>query len=275
MFKKLMHFFGIDSFFQGAYSIWDFFMSSTAALLGTSPDKYAPDAYKYVTKDIYPYLLGAGIALTNMFLLIGFIRQTSNFKETMTLEAVVSLLVRFSVSNGLLYVGIPIMNNIISAGQEMSTYFLNKEDLPNVVTKEMDLGSFLLNALLFGIIFEIVALCCGCTILLTVFQRYLSLYLLMGMYPVAVSTLAGGERISDTFYGWLKTFIGEVFKIVVIALVLQLAGKMVENLNFIDNGGLDDIFDGAIAGIVSMVQMIAVTGAVKGADSLMRKMFAL
>lgn len=272
--KKILEFFGIKTFYNSAYAIWNFFMTNTYALMGYDLDKISPKAYKYVTETAYPFFYAIGGSLLAMFLLIGYLRKIDNLKEGITYESFLEMLIKLFIAEGILLNSTSLMNKFISISSTASKYFLGGTP-PNLVTTEMDLGTYLLSHLLMGIVFAVMAFICGATILLTVFKRFLNLYMVIAVCPLATVTIAGGRGIENTFYAWMKTFFTETFKVVIIALALRLSGLMVSSMGYINTNYISGLFDGALATVTSMLQMLIVTAFVKGSDELMKRMFDL
>ena len=128
----------------------------------------------------------------------------------------------------------------------------------------------------FGIVFLVVAVVCACTILLTVYMRYLEIFMLMAAYPIAIPTIAGGQGISQTAIAWVKTYLSKIFASVAIVLAIMIAGSMTNNLLFIDYvTDTSALFDGAYDCILNMLTMVALAGAAKGTDTFLRRAFAL
>ena len=122
----------------------------------------------------------------------------------------------------------------------------------------------------------VVAIVCSFIILLTVYGRYLKLYLTTVFAPIALSTWAGGRGLERTAYSWIRIFLTNVFEIVVIVFVMTLAGKMISSIDFgTFPSGILSFGDGFLSVLQSMFTMIMMTTAVKGAQSQLQKSFGL
>ena len=254
---------------------WNFFMDLVARLLTMTPAEYAPQAWDFVINVIYPWTLSLGTLLLNLFFFIGIFRQASNLKQNFTLEVFVESGIKLVLANGVMVSGLPLMSTVFDMAVEMVNVFSSGGSFDlRVTTQEIDAGMVLF-LWLFGFIYLIVSTVCGIMILLAVYGRYIQLYLLMVVCPVAMATAAGGSGISHTAIAWLKTFLGKAFEIVLIALVLVLASKISRQIDFANVDGFGDWFDGAWLAIQNIILMALVTAAVKGVDGFMRRALGL
>lgn len=264
---------GAQSFIQGT-AAWNYFMGVVETLMGLTPEEQYPEAWNYVTETLYPWMLSIGLVLLNLFCLIGFIRQASNLKENVTIEMWVELFIKLLIANGLMTNGLTLMQEFFKAANLLSTDIMSA-GVPAMYNQEADLGAVLMYVLI-GLIYIIVSVICGILIVVEVLGRFLNLFMLTATMPVAMSTLAGGRGIENTAYAWIKSFLCNVFQIVVIAIILQIGGKMIAVTGNIDNAGnISDWFDGAGAVCMSFLNMIFITTAVKGSDNFLKRVFDL
>jgi len=59
---------------------------------------------------------------------------------------------------------------------------------------------------------------CAVMIFLTLYGRYVKLYLLVLFYHIAMPLIVGGRELEHNGYAWVRTFLSNVFEIVAIAL---------------------------------------------------------
>ena len=104
----------------------------------------------------------------------------------------------------------------------------------------------------------------------------MKLYWIAAVAPIAFSTMAGGRGLEHSASSWIRTFLSNVFEILAIAMTLSIGGMMIRSIDF---GILDNAFLGIVDGFGSVLQslitMILMTGAVKGAGSLLNRAFGL
>lgn len=259
-------------FYSLAYLVWNWCMGMCTGIMGSTPEDFSPTAWSYVQNDLYPWAIGIGASLMNLFFLIGFCRAVSNFKENITLELCVESMIRLVVLNILLQMGFNLIRTFFRIASALSVQLMRMEHLA-FYTSDADVGAHLF-WWLFGLLYFLVACVTGIMIVLTVYGRYVKLYLLIVFFPLAMPSLAAGRGVDATAYAWVKSFLSNVFEIVVIALVLSISSMLIEGFPLIDVPVLD-WFDGFGSAIRSLLSMILMTGAVKAATTYLKEAFAL
>lgn len=261
-------------FFDMGTGIWNFVMSLVFGVVTTTPQGFSADAWAYVVNNLYPWALGIGVALLNLFFLIGFFKQTANIKENMTTEILVTLLVKLIMANTLMTSGLNIMQQFFEMSSGLSAQVFHSP--PSFSSGNVDMQTMVFFWGIYGMLYMVVAVVCSVMIFLTVYGRFLKLYVAIVTGPVAMSTMAGGIGIENTAHSWIKTFLSYVFEIVIIAIVISIAGKIIGGMDW---GRLDSyighLFNGASTSFQSMFTMVIMAGSVKGTDSLMRRLFGL
>ena len=260
-------------FYAFAYAIWNGAMAACTGLMGTTPEGFSPAAWEYLEDTLYPWATGIGVALMNLFFLIAFCRAASNFKENITLELCIESMVRLVVLNILLQKGFDLISTIFKIASLMSTEVMQMEHLA-FYTSDADVGAHLF-WWLFGMLYFLVVAVCSIMIILVLYGRYLKLYVLVVFFPFVMPSLVAGRGVDSTAYAWVKTFISNVFEIVVIALVMSIASMII-------SGGLVKIdapqmmyFDGGTKALNSLISIVLLTAAVKGTSSFLNKSFGL
>lgn len=254
--------------------IWNIIMAITGGVMTTTPQGFSKEAWNYVSDTLYPWSLGIGVALLNIFFLIGFFREASNLKENITWELLCMYVIKMVLANGLMRSGMKIIQDFFVMASKLAGQ-IYMADIPPFITEDLDLGAYFF-FFFFGLIYILVAVICGFLILFTVYGRYLKLYVLTAMAPIALSTMAGGRGMEQSAYAWMKSFLTGVFEIVVIAMIMTISGKMISSLDFGSAGsGVLSFGDGFLQVLQNLFTMVIMTGAVKGADSLLRRTFAL
>lgn len=254
--------------------IWNLVMALVGNLITTTPQGFSSEAWDYVSNTLYSWALGIGIALLNIFFLVGFFREASNLKENVTWETLIMYGFKLVLANGLMHSGLKIMREFFVMASKLTgqVYF---DAVPPFSTSDIDVGTVLFFQL-FGLVYVLIVLICGGIILFTVYGRYLKLYLITAVEPIALSTLAGGRGMEQSAYAWIKSFLVAVFEIVIIGMTMTIAGMMISHLDFGAAGsGLLSYADGFLQVLQNMLTMVIMTGAVKGADHMLRRTFAL
>lgn len=259
-------------FFSLAQAVWNWSIGICTGIMGNSPEEFSSGAWTYVKDDLYPWALGIGVSMTNLFFIIGFFRAASNLKENITLELCVETLIRLVVLNVLLQTGFEMIRTLFRAASLLAVDVMQMEDIP-FYTTDSDIGAHLF-WWIFGFGYFVVALVCGIMIMLTLFGRYVKLYLLIIFYPLAMPTVAGGRGIDSSAHAWLKSFISNAFEIVVIAMVMSISGMLIAGITVPELPAVE-FFDGGAQALFSMVSMILMTVSVKSSSAFLNRTLAL
>lgn len=263
----------IQPFYLFGVMLWNSMIGLIGLTAVQTPSSFSQATWKYIINELQPWTFAIGATLLNLSFYIGFIRQAGNLKQDFTLEVFIECCTKVAIGNALMLSGTRLMKLFFSIASELAGSILL--DTPVIFAQaDTDVGSALFYAL-FGFLFFVVCLVCSVMIFLTVYGRYLQLYLLVAVAPVAIGTLPGGPGLSQTAYAWLRTFFAKVFEIVVIVMAIAIASKMCNSIDFGTMEGITGIFDGAIQAVQNICTMVLLTSTVKGADVFMRRVFAL
>ncbi len=267
----IMDFFSTGSMYSGADAIWKWCMVLVTLLMGQEPSAISPGAWAFITDTVYPWFLSIGVTLLNLFFMVGYIRQATNLRENMSLEIFVEQIIKVIVANILMVNCITWIQDMIR-GAGIMAGAIAISGPPTIFGSEVDIGA-VIAYVLFGLIYIVISAACGIIILVEVLVRFLSLYMLTAVAPVAFSTLAGGRGIENSAFAWIKSFFNTTFQIVVIAMILRIGTLMISS-NVISEGMLADVggwFNGFSDVLLSMVTMIFMTTAIKGSDAFLRR----
>lgn len=253
--------------------IWNYTMSLVGILAGTTPEEFSSAAWSYVVNDLMSWTLTIGSSLFSSFYLINMLRQTANLKQGITAERFIETGITVILTNYAMLYGTELMSIMFDISGTMSESLLLESNL-TIRQGDFDFGQTIA-IFVFGLIYMVVALVCSFTILFVVYRRYLKLYAVTGLAPLAWSTIPGGHGISSTASAWLKTFLTYCFEIVVIAVFIAIASKMCTAIDFGDMDGIGEWGDGAIQYLQNMLTMIILAGSVGSAEMFIRRTFGL
>ena len=266
--------FGNTLFFKFGIGIWNFTMNLVCDVAGTTPQSFSSLAWGYIVNVILSFMMAIAGTLLNIFYMVGIIRQSTNLKENFTLEIFVENCLKMLLANILILNGVELIKMMFELASIGSVAFLQTPTVMGISSLDEDIGKSLFGCI-FGILFFVVSLVCSATIFLTVYSRYLHLYLLVALYPVALSTMPGGRGVSSTASAWVRAFLQKCFEIMVIAILITIATFMCKAINFGELSGFGEFFDGFIQMLQNMATMVILSSAVKGADILMRRSLGL
>lgn len=261
-----------------AQELWNFVMQIVVSLMGMNVSDFTDNgagAWEYISGTVFPFFLGMGAVFLNTFSMAGFCKQAGNLKEGITIDALLELFIKLVAANMLMVNSLDIMQEINVFSVKATGLLISKDTIPSVVGDDYDTG-FTLAMSSLGLIYLIMAGVCSITILIEVAGRFVNLFMLMGVGPVALSTLAGGRGIEQTSIAWFKSFLATSLQLIVIALVIQIVTRINWSLTAVmDMGGLSSWFNGAVGVIASLVFMPLLASCVKQSENFLRKNFAL
>ncbi len=269
-------FFKVASMYNIGQQIWNGYMGIVSSLMGADTlESFNPVAWLFVSRAVYPWMVSAALVLMNMFFMIGFVRQSTNLRENITIESWIELIIKVIIANALIVNGISLMQSFFSVAAEMKNLFFKDGTSINVMPNDVDAG-MVFSQISFGVLYIIICTISGLIVLVEVFSRFLNLYMLVCAAPIALSTIAGGREFEGTAKSWFKSFLTNVFQIVVIALILKIGGFMITGWGFADSTNSPlDWFDGANSVLASMAQITIIATAVKGSDAFLKRVFDL
>lgn len=267
-----------------AVGIWNFVIGLVGSLLTETPENFnssfsgASETWRFIGNTVYPWMQSIGLLMLNLFLIIALCQAVTTLHTNITLELCIEALIKVVIVNVIFLNLIRIMKAFFTISSLICTGLQDKAGI-NLQLDASDFGgSVSITSLLFGIVFVLVSLVCSFMILLAVYGRFLKLYLLVAMAPLAVAPLAGGQRAEQTFHAFVRTFLLYVFEIVAVQLVLIISSKMMEEgFHLFDNDTVNTLFE-TVAGagtINAMFIMILTAAMVKGANSFLSKTFGL
>ncbi len=267
-----------------AVGIWNFVMELVGGLLTKTPGNFnsssgvRSETWKFLINTVYPWMQSIGLLMLNLFIMTALCQAVTTLHTNITLELCVEALIKIVIVNVIFANLLKLMNVFFRISSLMCSGLQEQAGIDMQLDASDFSGSVSITSLLFGIVFVLVSLVCSFMILLAVYGRFLRLYLLVVMAPLAIAPLAGGQRTEQTFHAFVRTFLLYVFEIVVIQLVLITASKMMqEGFHLFNNDTVNTLFE-TVAGagtINAMFIMILTAAMVKGANSFLSKAFGL
>lgn len=262
-----------DYMFDAPMAVWNAVLELIGVVAITSPEEFSELAWSYVTNDIMEWTLTIGSTLFLTFSLINMLRQTSDLKHGITAERWIEIGISIVLGDYVMLYGTELMSLMFKVAKITTKHFLVEEGLTFApIDRDIGVTQFMQY---FGIIYLVVSLVCSGTMLFVVYRRYLKLYAIVALAPIAWSTIPGGHGISATASAWLKAFLTKCFEIVVIAIFIAIASKMCNAINLGQALGSAKLFDGAVQILQNMLTMVILAGSVCGAEEFMRRTFGL
>ena len=264
--------FGNGLFYNLGIHIWNWALSIIGLTASTTPQNFSGEAWTYITTTVLDFSMGVAATLLNIFYMVGIIRLSTNLKEAFTLEVWTDNMIKMLLGNMLILNGKDLIVILFDIASISADAFLL--EVGTFRQDDVDTGSIMFNWI-FGWMFMTVSIACAFMIFMTLYSRYLGLYMLVAVYPFAFCTLPAGRGVNNTAGAWTRTFISKTFEIVVIAIAVSIASKMCNQIDFGSGAAGYQEVDGVLQTLQSMATMIVLTVAVKTTDSFMRRAFGL
>ena len=266
-----------------ALNTWNGKMAEIWQLLTQSPETFKGGGIWTVIVGIHGALQAIGYALLVLFFVIGVMRTCGSFAEVKRPEMALKLFIRFALAKGVISYGLELMLAIFSIIQGVSATIMSASGMgtatetvlpAEIVTAIEDCGFLesipLWAVTLIGGLFITVL---SFIMILTVYGRFLKLYLYTAIAPVPLSTFAG-EPSQNVGKSFLKSYAAVCLEGAVIVLgciIFSLFASAPPAVN-------------PDAAAVTMVwsyigelvfNMLILVGAVKMADRVVREMMGL
>lgn len=260
-------------FFLLGDTIWTWLTGMTFGVLVETPDSFSSGAWGYIVNSIYPVTLSVGTVLLNLAFMAGIFRQASDLKQNLTMEIFLGLAVKLLFANVLMQGGVGIMRGLFQSAAAFTAEIGATASI-TALPDGIDAGMTLFGCL-FGIFYFLVCAVCGGMIFISVYGRFLHLYVMAACAPLALPFLAGGPGAERTGGAFIRAFLGKCFEVVIIALFLAVGMKLCQSIDWLELDGVGGWFDGMTQCLQNMVTMILMAASVKSADSFMRRIFGL
>lgn len=271
-----------DSFWAIPNAIWSFFLKLTLSVIKMDPRELGEGGSVWdvlSSNGIFALLHSMGYALLTIFLLIGYLRQMTDIRQQASVENLIRFLIKLVIASALFTSMIPIMFELTG----ISSAMVEQIEIMSTFTMSIEKGSMSPNnfkILIFLLPVSIIAaFVCGFKIFLSVYKRFIHLYVLLLLSPLATATLAGDEGISNSGVTWIKATIACIFEVVVIALAIAVSGVLLSKgiLSAGDSMAtfLPNVDDGILMIVESTTMMVCTSSAVAGAERFLKSSFAL
>lgn len=259
-------------------AIWNFAMDAVSNLLQDTPWSFSGDTWTFVNGTLYPWMLSIGLSLLNLFIMIALFQTLTNLHMNVTLELCVEVLIKIVAANVIFLNLSRLMRQFFRIARLMCVGLDGISGVDLELTAEDAAANSGLLSTVIGLLFVLVSIVCSFMILLAVYGRFIKLYLLVVMAPLATVTVVGGRGVEHTFYAFLKTFLLNVFEIVVIQIILIICTKLMQSgINIFDDTTLTSVLADLIGvgALNAMFTMILSTAMIKGANRFFEKAFGL
>ena len=266
-----------------ALNTWNGKMAEIWQLLTQSPETFKGGGIWTVIVGIHGALQAIGYALLVLFFVIGVMRTCGSFAEMKRPEMALKLFIRFALAKGVISYGLELMLAIFSIIQGVGSTIMSASGMgtatetvlpAEIVTAIEDCGFLesipLWAVTLIGGLFITVL---SFIMILTVYGRFLKLYLYTAIAPVPLATFAGepSQNVGKSFLKFYGAVCLEGAVIVLGCIIFSLFASAPPAVNP-DTAAVTMVWS-YIGELV--FNMLILVGAVKMADRVVREMMGL
>lgn len=236
-----------------------------------------------VIKNTYDAFLGIGASLMVLYFVMGWLRESIDIRNSFTLENMFRFFIRLSLTASFMSNGLTLIKEIMHLSALLAaeigaaiTADYSAAGIFEALTSSAEGPEYLgvgILCMLGGFIGMLIIMVSGITILLSVLGRFFKVFICIPFAPIALSSFAGGQGLSQSGISWIKTFLGYCLEVVVITLSLVIAFKLFNGRTFF---GTADGWTGVVLSICEIcMPLVTAVACVKGAEPIVRKCLGL
>lgn len=259
--------------FEAAAQLWNSCTNITYSLLGVSPTGGQFNNIWNTISNLYDFFLIVGTSLMVLFFAIGFCRDNLNIRESLNMEQTVKMFFRLILTSAVITGGMPLMQSFFKSAVALVGLTQKMEMSVNVDSLTEAFSDLYLVGFLVALIFWLFCAACGIILITSVTSRFMKLYMIVPIAPVALSSFAGGGALNHTAAAWIKTFFAYTFEIVIIGIVLMISGAFISSSVFFETG--EGFAGGCLALMDIVLKITVVVASVKGAEATLQKALGL
>ena len=215
------------------FGFWNNQINLVFGLLGQSPVDFKGGGPWGVIESVEPIFVSVGSSLVVLFFIIGFCSESVDVREEIRFETILRMLIRVGLAEWFVANNVTIMKafftsignwvNMLSPGKIGK---LKIDATQAEVIKGLGFGQSLIMLILAALL-SIIIIICGFFLIYTVYFRFLKLFLMVPLGPIAFSTMGGNRNVSHTALTYSRYFLSCVFEAVVMALAIIVCNAFI------------------------------------------------
>lgn len=268
---------------QNALDTWNSKLAEIWSLVTTTPETFKGGAIWNVIKSIYNSMQGIGLGLLVLFFLVGMIKTCGSFDEVKRPEQVFKLFIRFVLAKIVVTYGMTLMLDVFKITQGITAKiistanitFSSKSTLPNSIITAIESCGFFESIPLWAVtlIGGLVVTVLSFIMIMTVYGRFLKLYLYTALAPIPLSSFAG-EPTSNIGKSFLKSYTAVCLEGAIIVLSCIIFSLFASSPPVVDSSAA------AITQVWKYIgelifNMLVLVGTIKISDRIVREMMGL
>ena len=268
---------------NSALEIWNGKFNEIVSIITQSPTEFRGGAIWNIIVNINGALQAIGLALLVLFFVSGLLKTCTSFNEVKKPEHAIKLFLRFAIAKVIIVYGMDLMLSIFKIVQGVVSTIINSSGfgsgsamtLPNEIVTTIEGCGFFESIPLWAvtIIGGLIVTVLSFVMILTVYGRFLKLYLYTAIAPIPLSTFAG-EPTQSVGRNFLKAYLGVCFEGVIIVLACVIFSAFATTTPTVDAGAAAVTMVWKYIGELIFYMLILV-GTVKMSDRVVHEVIGL
>lgn len=221
---------------EGSTKIWKLAGEYVIRNAASDPQHFGAGAWAY-TSNVYSIFRGIGAALIVFFFLLGWAHEITDVRQDMRLTVVVKFFLRLIFAEAVFdgfwgIVGSMLQYSAVLVAQmgiQMDTTITVSDVVSDAMT-EANGGVAALGAGIIILVLSLVgagAICISAIrVIMAMAKRFFKIYVAAPIGILAVPSIAGGDKYSNTAITWFKAFIGYCLEGVVMVMAVSISTKL-------------------------------------------------
>lgn len=268
---------------QNALDTWNDKLAEIWQILTQSPETFKGGGIWQVIVQIHGALQAIGYALLVLFFVVGVVKTCGSFTEVKRPEHALKIFIRFAIAKGVVTYGLELMMALFNIIQGVTSTIMqtagfgSTEDtvLPDEIIEEVeDCGFFesipLWAVTLIGGLFITVL---SFIMIMSVYGRFLRLYLYTAIAPIPLSSFAG-EPSQNIGRSFLKSYAAVCLEGAIVVLACIIFSLFASSPPVVDPDAAAVTMVWSYIGEL-IFNMLVLVGAVKMSDRVVREMMGL
>lgn len=220
---------------------------------------FSPHAYEYISI-LNTILKGFASSLMLVAFCVGYIQSAVSLIEQKTPIAIFKTLARLVIVNALVVRGTDIiLMPMFSVVRSLTSRLIEA------------IGELLSINILTGILY-IAVIISGLVLLLTVFGRFLKIYVYMSIAPVPLAFFAGGNVTAMYGRNYIKNMFGVCMEAVTMVIAIQLFCAIADDAVMTQVGGMLGFLGTMAKPVMLLLYLSSLSAIIKGADNMTHKL---
>jgi hypothetical protein len=268
---------------ESALNTWNSKMAEIFQLLTQSPQTFKGGGIWDAILNIHDAVQAVGLGLLVLFFVVGVVKTCGSFAEVKRPEVAVKMFVRFAIAKAAVTYGLELMMALLSIVQGLIARIMdaagfsgaNDTVLPQSIKDSIEATGFFESIPLWAITLlgSLAITVLSFIMIMTVYGRFLKLYMYTAIAPVPLASFAG-EPTQSMGISFMKSYAAVCLEGAIIVLACIIFSLFASAPPAVDTSAAAATQVWGYVGEL-IFNMLVLVGAVKMADRLVREMLGL